>query len=84
MTASTHLPLPLNPRKTLLRSSILSEMPWTDGVPEELVEKLEAKNAVCIYRRDSDFWMAPERDLRLNISRRVAGADARRSRWEGV
>jgi hypothetical protein len=59
-------------------------MPWTGGVPEELVKKLEAKNAVCIYRRDSDFWIAPERDLRLDIGRRVAGADARRSRWEGV
>jgi hypothetical protein len=32
-------------------------MPWTDGVPEELVKKLEAKNAVCIYRRDPDFWI---------------------------
>jgi hypothetical protein len=58
-------------------------MPGTGGVPEELVEKLEAKNAVCIYRRDSDFWIAP-RDLWLDIGRRVAGADARRSRWEGV
>jgi hypothetical protein len=57
-------------------------MPWTGGVSEELVEKLEAKNAVCIYRRDPDFWIAPERDLWL--SRRVAGADARRSRREGV
>jgi hypothetical protein len=26
-------------------------------VPEELVKKLEAKNAVCIYRRDPDFWI---------------------------
>jgi hypothetical protein len=52
-------------------------------VSEELVEKLEAKNlAVCIYRRDPDFWIAPERDLWL--SRRAAGADARRSRREGV
>jgi hypothetical protein len=34
-------------------------MPWTGGVPEELVKKLEAKNAVCIYRRDPDFWIAP-------------------------
>jgi hypothetical protein len=60
-------------------------MPWTGGVPEELVKKLEAKNlAVCIYRRDPDFWIPPERDLWLDISRRVAGADARRSRWEGV
>ena len=32
-------------------------MPWTGGVPEELVKKLEAKNAVCIYRRDPDFWI---------------------------
>jgi len=30
-------------------------MPWIGGVPEELVKKLEAKNAVCIYRRDPDF-----------------------------
>jgi len=59
-------------------------MPWTGGVPEELVKKLEAKNAVCIYRRDPDFWIAPERDLWLDISRRAAGADARRSRWEVV
>jgi len=59
-------------------------MPWTGGVPEELVKKLEANNAVCIYRRDPDFWIAPERDLWLDISRRVAGADARRSRREGV
>ncbi len=62
-------------------------MPWTGGVSEELVKKLEAKIlAVCIYRRDPDFWIdAPlPRDLWLDISRRVAGADARRSRWEGV
>jgi hypothetical protein len=59
-------------------------MRWTCGVPEELVKKLEARNAVGIYRRDPDFWIAPERDLWLGISRRVAGADARRSRWEGV
>jgi len=59
-------------------------MPWTGSVPEELVKKLEAKNlAVYIYRRDSDFWIAPERDW-LDIGRRAAGADARRSRWEGV
>ncbi len=32
-------------------------MPWTGGVPEELVKKLEAKIAVCIYRRDPDFWI---------------------------
>ncbi len=35
-------------------------MPWTDGVPEELVKKLKAKNAVCIYRRDSDFWISAD------------------------
>jgi len=29
------------------------------------------------------FRSVPERDLWLGISRRVAGADARRSRWEG-
>jgi hypothetical protein len=46
-------------------------MPWTDSVPKELVEKLEAKNAVCIYRRGPDFWIAPERDLRLDNARRA-------------
>jgi hypothetical protein len=30
-------------------------MPWSGGVPEELVKRLEAKNAVCIYRGDADF-----------------------------
>jgi hypothetical protein len=50
-------------------------------VPEELVKKLKAKNAVCIYRRDPDFWIAPERPA---ARQRAAGADARRSRWEGV
>ncbi len=30
-----------------------------------------------------DRRSAPERDLRLGVGRRVAGADARRSRWEG-
>jgi hypothetical protein len=59
-------------------------MPWTGGVPEELVKKLEARNAVGIYRSDPDFWIPPGRDMWLGISRRVAGADARRSRWEGV
>jgi hypothetical protein len=59
-------------------------MPWIGGVPEELVKKLEAKNAVCIYRRGPDFWIVPERDLRLDVGRRVAGADVLRSRWEGV
>jgi hypothetical protein len=59
-------------------------MPWTGGVPEELVKKLETKNAVCIYRGDTDFWIAPEIGPWLDIGRRAAGADARRSRWEGV
>ena len=51
-------------------------------MPEELVKKLEARHAVGIDRRDPDFWIPP-RDMWLGISRRVAGADARRSRWEG-
>jgi hypothetical protein len=39
-------------------------MPWTGGVPEELVKKLEAKNlAVCIYRRDPDFCSPRERSV---------------------
>ena len=53
-------------------------------MPEELVKKLETKNAVCIYRGDTDFWIAPEIGPWLDIGRRAAGADARRSRWEGV
>ncbi len=40
-------------------------MPWTGGVSEELVKKLEAKNAVCIYRGDPDFWIdaPPPREI---------------------
>jgi hypothetical protein len=54
MTASTRLPLLLNlltSRKNPPELIHISEMPWTGGVPEELVKKLEAKNlAVYIYR----------------------------------
>jgi len=53
MTASTGLPLPLNlltPKKNPPELIPLIRNAWTGGVPEELVKKLEAKNAVCIYR----------------------------------
>ena len=63
------------------------EMLWTGGVPEELVKKLEAKKSGGMRLQERprfpDRRSAP-RDLWLGISRRVAGADARRSRWEGA